>query len=156
VTRLASKPRVRRVVVDLRNNRGGDNHTYPPLIHALKRLRQRHKAIVVLAGRATFSAAANFMGDLEKATRYLLVGEDSGGSPNLYGDVEPLDLPQSGLRVEIARIWWVKSRLGASDPRVTFHPDVVVQPTAKPWLAGRDPALKAALTAPYSKAHTIH
>ena len=154
--RLASKPRVRRVVVDLRNNRGGDNHTYPPLIQALKRLRHRHKTLVVLAGRATFSAAANFMGDLETATRYLLVGEDTGGAPNLYGDVESLDLPQSGLRAEIATTWWVKSRLGASDPRVTFHPDVVVPPTAKSWFARRDPALGSALTAPFSKAHRIH
>ncbi|HEY2742286.1 MAG TPA: hypothetical protein VGI69_08930 [Gaiellaceae bacterium] len=156
VMRLGSKPRVRRVVVDIRNNRGGDNTTYPPLIHALKRLGRKHKTIVVLAGRATFSAAANFMGDLEAATRYLLVGEDSGGAPNLYGDVEPLDLPQAGLRVEVATTWWVKSRLGASDPRVTFHPDVVVAPTAKSWFAGRDPALEAALTAPLSRAHTIH
>ena len=156
VVRLASKPRVRRVVVDLRNNRGGDNRTYPPLIRALKRLSRKHKKIVVLAGRATFSAAANFMGDLEAATRYVLVGEDSGGAPNLYGDVEPLDLPQTGLRVEAATTWWVKSRLGASDPRVTFHPDVVVPTTAKSWFAGRDPALKAALTAPLSKARTIH
>jgi hypothetical protein len=156
VMRLGSKSRVRRIVVDLRNNRGGDNTTYPPLIHALKRLSRKHKKIVVLAGRATFSAAANFMGDLEAATRYLLVGEDSGGAPNLYGDVEPLDLPKTGLRVEVATTWWVKSRLGASDPRVTFHPDVVVPPTAKSWFAGRDPALKAALTAPLSKAHTTH
>jgi hypothetical protein len=110
----------------------------------------------VLAGRATFSAAADFMGDLEAATRYVLVGEDSGGAPNLYGDVEPLDLPKSGLHVEVATTWWVKSRLGASDPRVTFHPDVVVPPTAKSWFAGRDPALRAALTAPLSKGHTIH
>jgi hypothetical protein len=154
--RLAAKPRVRRVVVELRNNRGGDNHTYPPLIDALRKLGRKHKAIVVLAGRATFSAAANFMGDLEAATRYLLVGEDSGGSPNLYGDVEPLDLPHTGLRVEIATTWWVKSRLGADDPRVTFHPDVVVAPTAKSWFAGRDPALKVALTAPSSRAHTVH
>ncbi|HKD93716.1 MAG TPA: hypothetical protein VKB43_03300 [Gaiellaceae bacterium] len=156
ILRLASKPRVRRVVVDLRNNRGGDNHTYPPLIQALKKLRRKHKAIVVLAGRATFSAAANFLGDLERATRYLLVGEDSGGAPNLYGDVEPLDLPETGLRVEIATTWWVKSKLGANDPRVTFHPDVVVPPTAKSWFAGRDPALAAALTAPFSKAHPVH
>ena len=156
VVRLASKPTVRRVVVDLRNNRGGDNRTYPPLIHALKRLARKHKKLVVLAGRATFSAAANFMGDLEAKTRYLLVGEDSGGAPNLYGDVEPLDLPKSGLRVEIATRWWVKSRLGADDPRVTFHPDVVVAATARSWFAGHDPALEAALTARFSKAHTVH
>ena len=157
VARLASKPRVRRVVVDLRNNLGGDNNTYPPLIDALRRLaHKRHKRIVVLAGRYTFSAAANFMGDLEAACRYLLVGEDSGGAPNLYGDVAPLDLPETGLRIEVATIWWVKSKLGPKDPRVTFHPDVVVPPTAKAWFAGRDPALHAALTAPFSKAHAVH
>ena len=156
ITRLASKPEVRRVVVDLRNNLGGDNHTYPPLIAALQRLAHKHKQIVVLAGRWTFSAAANFMGDLEKATRYLLVGEDSGGAPNLYGDVTPLDLPATGLRIEIAAIWWVKSKLGENDPRVTFHPDVVVPPTAKSWFAGRDVARHMAFTAPFSKAHRIH
>jgi C-terminal processing protease CtpA/Prc len=156
LTRLASKPSVRRVVVDLRDNRGGDNHTYPPLIHALRRLARKHKKIVVLAGRATFSAAANFLGDLESATRYLLVGEDSGGAPNLYGDVRPLDLPQTGLRVEVATTWWVKSKLGAGDPRVTFQPDVLVPPTAASWFARRDPALKAALTAPFSKSRAVH
>ena len=156
VVRLVSKPKVRRVVVDLRNNRGGDNRTYPPLIHALKRLARKHKKLVVLAGRATFSAAANFMGDLEAKTRYLLVGEDSGGAPNLYGDVEPLDLPKSGLRVEIATRWWVKSRLGADDPRVTFHPDVVAAATARSWFAGHDSALEAALTSRFSKAHIVH
>ncbi len=128
LARLASTPAVRRVVVDLRNNLGGDNNTYPPLIDELQRLARHHKQIVVLAGRYTFSAAANFMGDLEAATRYLLVGEDSGGAPNLYGDVRPLDLPATGLRVEVATRWWVKSIRGADDPRVTFHPDVVVPP----------------------------
>ena len=157
ITKLASKPKVRRVVVDLRNNLGGDNHTYPPLIDALQRLaHKQHKRIVVLAGRATFSAAANFMGDLEAACRYLLVGEDSGGAPNLYGDVTPLDLPDTGLRIEVATKWWVKSKLGPSDPRVAFHPDVVVPPTAKAWFAGRDPALAAAIHVPFSKAHRVH
>jgi hypothetical protein len=156
ITRLASTPKVRRVVVDLRNNLGGDNHTYPPLISALQRLAHRHKEIVVLAGRKTFSAAANFLADLERATRYLLVGEDSGGAPNLYGDVTPVDLPATGLRVEVATIWWVKSIRGEDDPRVTFHPDVVVPPTAKSWFAGRDIALKKALTAPFSQAHRVH
>jgi hypothetical protein len=155
--KLASKPKVKRIVVDVRNNGGGDNHTYPVLIDALRRLaKMQHKQIVVLAGRVTFSAAVNFLGDLEASTRFLLVGEDSGGAPNLYGDATPLDLPQTGLRVEIATVWWVKSRLGANDPRLTFHPDVVVEPTAAQWLAGRDPALAAALTAPFAKARAVH
>jgi hypothetical protein len=153
--RLASNPRVRRVVVDVRNNLGGDNTTYPPLVATLARL-ARTRDLVVLAGRGTFSAAANFLGDLEARTRYLLVGESSGGAPNLYGDAEPLDLPQTRLRVEIATIWWVKSRAGATDPRLTFRPDIVVRPRAADWLAGRDPALATALTAPAATARAIH
>lgn len=155
--KLAAKKRMKRIVVDVRNNGGGDNHTYAPLIDELHRLaKNRHEQIVVLAGRATFSAAVNFLGDLESSTRFLLVGEDSGGAPNLYGDVAPLDLPQTGLRAEIATVWWVKSRVGERDPRLTFHPDVVVAPTARAWLAGRDPALSAALSAPFSKARAVH
>jgi hypothetical protein len=157
IAKLAARKRVRRIVVDLRNNSGGDNHTYPVLIETLRRLAvKQHRQLVVIAGRTTFSAAANFLGDLEAAARYLLVGEDSGGSPNLYGDVTPLDLPQTGLRVEVARIWWVKSRRGARDPRVTFHPDVSVDVASAQWLAGRDPALSAALAAPFAKAHAVH
>jgi hypothetical protein len=155
--RLAARKTLKRIVVDLRNNGGGDNHTYPPLIDELRRLsKKEHKQIVVLAGRNTFSAAVNFLADLESETRFLLVGEDSGGAPNLYGDVQPLDLPQTGLRAEVATIWWVKSKLGKDDPRITFHPDVVVPPRAKAWFAGRDPALTAALTAPFSKARAVH
>lgn len=156
IKKLSRQPAVRRIVVDLRNNRGGDSGTYPPLIGALKRLAHRHKTIVVLAGRATFSAAANFMADLETATRYLLVGEDSGGAPNFYGDVTPVDLPESGLRVEVADEWWTQSMLGPDDSRLTFQPDVVVLPRARAWFAGRDPALAAALGAPFSRAHRVH
>lgn len=157
LARLVAKRHVQRIVLDLRNNGGGDNHTYPGLVDRLRLLaKQQHVQIVVLAGRTTFSAAVNFLGDLERATRFLLVGEDSGGAPNLFGDVAPLDLPQTGLRVEIARIWWVKSRVGARDPRLTFHPDVVVEPTSAEWFAGRDPALAAALTAPFAEAHAVH
>ena len=155
--RLGTKPGVRRIVVDLRNNSGGDNTTYPVLIDALNRLAaKQHKEVVVIAGRVTFSAAVNFLGHLEKSQRFLLVGEDSGGAPNLYGDATPLDLPETGLRVDVATIWWVKSKLGERDPRITFRPDVAVRTTAAQWLAGKDPVLRAAISAPFAKARAVH
>jgi hypothetical protein len=156
IRRLALRPRAKRIVVDLRNNTGGDNHTYPVLVDTLRALARQHREIVVLGGRVTFSAAVNFLADLESATRFLLVGEDSGGSPNLFGDAQPLDLPETGLRAEVATVWWVKSRRGERDPRLTFHPDVVVEPASAPYFAGRDPALAAALSAPFAKARAVH
>ena len=97
--RLVKKKKFRRVIVDMRLNPGGDNHTYVDLLRALRSKRVNKKGrLVVLIGRSTFSAAQNFITELERKTRAVFVGETSGGSPNLYGDVQPVDLPSAGLR----------------------------------------------------------
>ena len=56
--RLVKNKRFRRVIVDLRLNPGGDNHTYVDLLRALRSKRVNKKGrLVVLIGRSTFSAA---------------------------------------------------------------------------------------------------
>jgi C-terminal processing protease CtpA/Prc len=140
--RLAAAPAVQRVIVDLRHNPGGNNGTYVALLDAVRRLGQRER-IVVLVSRTTFSAAANFLADLERTTPLLVVGEASGGSPNLYGDPTPVPLPRSGLQAHVATVWWEKSRRG--DRRLAFEPDLRVALTSRAFFAGRDPVLAAAL-----------
>ena len=128
----------------MRLNPGGDNHTYVDLLRALRSKRVNKKGrLVVLIGRSTFSAAQNFITELERKTRAVFVGETSGGSPNLYGDVQPVDLPSAGLRVDIAAIYWQKSFAG--DPRVAIEPKVPVALSSKAFFAGKDPVLAAAL-----------
>src|SRR5436305_22724 len=103
VMRLARQRKVRRVVVDVRLNPGGDNHTYAPLYAALRsKLVNRRGRLVVLISRSTFSAAANFITDLDRHTHAVFAGELSGGSPNLYGDAIGVDLPVAGVNVNIA------------------------------------------------------
>jgi hypothetical protein len=146
VLKLARPRKVRRVIVDVRLNPGGDNHTYVWLLNALrsKTINRRGK-LVVLIGRSTFSAAENFIAEAERRTRVIFVGESSGGSPNLYGDTRPVRLPATGWTVNVAAIWWVKSRSGAGDPRVAIEPHVPVALSSTDFFAGRDPALAAAL-----------
>jgi hypothetical protein len=144
VRRLAARPSVRRVIVDLRNNPGGDNGTYAPLLRALQRLPGRVR-IVVLTSRATFSAAGNLAADLERTTNALFVGEATGASPNQYGDPNPVALPQLGLTFHVATVWWQKSERGKDDPRLAIEPDVPVTYRAADFVAGRDPVLAAAL-----------
>ncbi|HKG43551.1 MAG TPA: S41 family peptidase [Gaiellaceae bacterium] len=144
VSKLAARKRVRRVIVDVRLNPGGDNHTYAPLLRALRaRSVNRPGRLVVLIGRSTFSAAENFITDLERRTRVTFVGETSGGSPNLYGDVERVDLASAGLSVNVAGVYWQKSF--AADTRVAIEPKVAVTLSSSAYFRGRDPALAAAL-----------
>jgi hypothetical protein len=144
VLRLAKRKKVRRVIVDVRLNPGGDNHTYVDLLRALRsRTVNRRGRLVVLISRSTFSAAQNFITELERKTKAVFVGETSGGSPNLYGDAVPVDLPSAGLNVEVAGVYWQKSY--AADPRVAIEPQVSVPLRSRAFFRGRDPVLAAAL-----------
>ena len=125
VLRLAKRKKVRRVIVDVRLNPGGDNHTYVDLLRALRsKWVNRRGRLVVLISRSTFSAAENFITELERKTRAVFIGETSGGSPNLYGDAAGVELPTAGLNVEVAGRYWQKSF--AADTRVAIEPKVTV------------------------------
>jgi hypothetical protein len=65
-----------------------------------------------------------------------------GQKPNSYGEVRALTLPNSGLVVQYSTKFF---RLAKGEPP-TYEPDVVVRPSIGDMLAGRDPALEAALT----------
>ena len=133
---------VDRVVVDLRQNGGGDNTTYRHFLGVLQDPAiDRPGRLTILIGRLTFSAAANFATDLERTTDARFAGEAMGGSPNLYGDVRRVDLPYGGQAVFIATRYWQKSTAG--DPRITIEPDIAVPFSLADYLAGRDPVLEA-------------
>lgn len=139
---------IQRVVLDMRHNGGGDNTTYGPLLRLLRehRLFQQPGHLYVIIGRQTFSAATNFVTELERTGMATFVGEATGGSPNLYGDTRPITLPHSKLRVDISARYWQKST--ADDKRDALEPDIAVALPSQDFFAGRDPVLAAAMTAP--------
>lgn len=144
VLRLARRSAVRGVVLDLRHNPGGENAAYESLLAALAAIGRRER-IVVLTSRTTFSAAANLLSDLEARVPVRIVGERSGGSPNLVGDPSALVLEATGVNVNVGTVWWRKSRAGADDPRDAFEPHVPVELRWADLAAGRDGALEAAV-----------
>jgi hypothetical protein len=136
--RLARQPQVRRVIVDVRLNHGGDNRTYGSLLDALRQPAvNRRGKLFVLLGRATFSAAGNFVADVDRTTRATFVGEPSGGAPNQWGDSQSLTLARSGLTAHVATSY--QQFAAASDGRLATAPDIRVEPTAADFFAGRDP-----------------
>ena len=144
VEALAGSARVGVVVLDLRQNGGGDNRTYRSLFESLQRL-GREKRLAVLTSRLTFSAAMQLIVELEQETRAVFVGEPTGGSPNQYGDATKVELPNSGLNAFVATVAWKTA--GELDDRVTRMPDIPVRQTSTAFFAGDDPVLDAAVAA---------
>jgi hypothetical protein len=132
ISKAAKSKRLRAGIVDLRNNGGGDNHTYRYLLDALRRASKTER-IVVLISRMTFSAAENFATDLERVAHPIFVGEPSGGSPNLYGDTANTLLPVSGVELRVAEIYWQST---PDDPRIPIAPRVPVSLSSDTFFAG--------------------
>lgn len=89
-----------RIVIDLRNNGGGNSGLLKPFISFLKGSRLDEKGkIFVLIGRRTFSAAVLNAVSLKRETHAILAGEASSGSVNHFGDIRFFDLPACGARV---------------------------------------------------------
>ncbi|HEU4557257.1 MAG TPA: hypothetical protein VFS20_05385, partial [Longimicrobium sp.] len=130
------------LILDLRHNNGGTTQLYPELLRTLIAYsRQPGNQVWVLIGRRTFSAAGNFVTDLERLTLPIFVGEASSECCNLYGDPVSVVLPWSGTRGELTAVKWQLSAPG--DRRREISPELPVQLTARAYFAGEDPALDA-------------
>ena len=82
----ARAPDVRRVILDLRQNPGGDNHNNPALLRVFADPTiDIAGRLTVLTDRLTFSAAANLATQLEQATKRALRRGADGRRPELLG-----------------------------------------------------------------------
>lgn len=134
---------VQRLVIDLRQNNGGDSNTYGPLLAAIREnatINQQGKLFAII-NQGVFSAASNFVTDLERQTNVLFVGEQTGGSPNHYGDSVQVKLPNFGGTLFVSTVYHERS--DASDPRLSVEPDIAVELSSSDYFAGRDAAMEA-------------
>jgi hypothetical protein len=133
-----------RLILDLRENGGGDNEKNEPLLAGLEHSKlNRPGGLFVLIGRQTFSAAQNFATQAERRTQALFVGEPTGSAPNHYGEAKQFTLPVSRLSVIVATKRWQDS--APADARFNLPPDLPAWDKFADYLAGRDAALEAAL-----------
>jgi hypothetical protein len=136
---------VERLVIDLRDNPGGDNFNNPPFIHDLLQCPKldRANSLYVIVGRKTFSAAIGTSVMLERFTHAIFVGEPTGSSPNFIGEDVPLVLPYSGMHVSLSDLYWQYS--AAMDYRPWLAPQIYAPPSFALFRDGRDPAMEAIL-----------
>jgi hypothetical protein len=131
----------RGVILDLRLNQGGGGHLRNGLIRELIRTEDEDTRLFVLTARGTFSASQFILDDLDRLTGAIVIGEPAGSRPTHYGDAYRVTLPNSGIQLRISIWYWQEDQNFAPWTWV----DLAAPLTFADYVAGRDPALEAAL-----------
>ena len=154
---VARRPRA--VIVDLRFNNGGDFFNTILFSQALPKLMPRGGHIMILVGRATFSAALITAAMLKGASEdnVVLIGEPMGDDGRFWAEGGDVKLPNSGIEVHYSdafedyedgcrdpgECYWPTVAFG---PRgISLKPDFLIDPTFADYAAGRDPVREKAL-----------
>lgn len=148
ITERIGRDGLDRVVLDIRQNPGGDNHNIPTLLDFLRQPAvDRPGRLFVLTDHVTFSAAANLATQVEQATSARFAGQPMGGGLNFWDDVRFIQLPDYPIpaRVGISTRYWEFAP--PDDPRLTIDPGIVVASRSSDYFGDRDPVLEAVLAA---------
>jgi len=148
---------VRRLVIDLRHNQGGDftkirwlflpklvERRYRRQCFACPREINRPSHLYVVIGRETYSAGVMNALELRDEASALLVGEPTGGRPNAYGEDRSFTLPNSHLVVSVSTRYY---RL-VQENTASLLPDQEIDLSWPDFLVGRDPVLEWVLAQP--------
>jgi hypothetical protein len=131
----------RSLVLDLRLNQGGNGDLRHAFVRALIRAEDEDTRLFVLTWRGTFSASQFILDDLDRLSRAIFIGEPASSKPSHYGDAYRMPLPNSGITVRTSVKWWQVEQ--------NFEPWTYVDEWTPlrfaDYVAGRDPALEAAL-----------
>jgi len=139
--RMLREQPIRNVILDLRNNNGGNTTKYPELLRTLIQFTADDRnRLYVMIGRWTYSAAANLATDLQRLAHPIFVGEPTSQTGNQFGDNSIFLLPYSRHAAAVTCVVWQLS--DPFDKRAVITPQVPVQLTAKAYFAGQDPALE--------------
>jgi hypothetical protein len=136
---------VRRLILDMRYNSGGDINTGVPLrsFFADQPLFQQPGGLIILIGRNTFSAGTVFSLWLEQDANPIFIGEPTGGKPLMFENARQFTLPNSHLTFQISTR--ARHDVDASDIRQAIEPKVAIALSSLDYFAGSDPVLDAAL-----------
>jgi len=150
---LLREKKTREVIIDLRNNGGGDFFVGLHLAWALIMVDNLNwrDGIYVLIGRKTFSAAMSNAAQYRQLLNATLVGEPTGANPIGYQDAGTFSLPHSGWTV-----MYSKRRYRFQDSESAgVQPDVKIDLDWYSYRVGKDNQLDWILNNIQSRHHII-
>lgn len=129
------------LVLDLRLNQGGNGTIQHPFVRSLIKAEDEDTRLFVLTWRGTFSASQFILDDLDRLSSAVLIGEPASSKPSSFGDAYRMPMPNSGISVRSSIVWWQEKQKTDDWTPV----DIAVPYRFADYVAGRDPALAAAL-----------
>lgn len=136
--KLIDDGKVDKLVVDLRDNGGGNSSLLDPFIEELSKRDISNKGkVFVIVGRRTFSSAILNAISLKQMTKAVFIGEPTGGRPNHYGEVRSFKLPNSGITVSYSTKYFKHSK----EDTDSFYPDITIELSVQDFKEGRDPVM---------------
>lgn len=132
-TQLLDTP-PRKIIMDLRNNSGGNSRVIEPLLASLKRFQAAGSHLYALIGKSTFSSGTMGAADLQRLGA-CLVGEPAGGVFG-FGEVKALALPDGSV------LSCSTKDFSKNYPTRQVLPDVTVVQTVPDFLNGIDSAME--------------
>ena len=134
------KNEIDNLVFDLRYNSGGNSLQGTSLIRKIAKTELLGKGrTYLMVGRRTFSSAIVNSVDLIKEMDAVVVGEETGGRPNHFGEVDRFVLPESHLVVNYSTKYF--KLLDEDIPSLV--PDIPAPLKYSQYISGIDPALEA-------------
>ena len=132
---------IQQLVIDIRNNGGGNSELFKPFLLWLRRFERFNKKnrLFVIVGRDTFSSALLNTYYLKFNTKAVFVGEPTGGKPNCYGEVQYLQLRHSGLYIRYSTKYY---QLVSDDHLLSFLPDKLFSVKFSEYQDNIDPCLE--------------
>jgi C-terminal processing protease CtpA/Prc len=137
---ITSNADIQRMVIDLRNNSGGDSELFRDFLNWLSTFDRlnRQNRLFVIVGRDTFSSALLNTYYLKFNSNAVFLGEPTGGKPIHYGEVKYFSLNSSGLNIRYSTKHY---ELDDDQSLQSFLPDVEFAVTFADYIDNIDPCL---------------
>ncbi|WP_448104289.1 hypothetical protein [Pedobacter panaciterrae] len=133
---IKNKPK--RLVIDLRDNGGGNSGILTPFIERIEQSHLNTKGkFYVLIGKRTFSSALMNAVALKRGTKAILLGEATSGSVNHYGEVRGFRLPHTKIVIGYSTRYW-ETWKGYDGP---LRPDIPITYSVNNYAKGMDEAM---------------
>ena len=131
---------IEKLVVDLRNNTGGDSRLLDPFINYIEENEKinKHGNLFLVIGRETFSSAVLNAFSFKNNTNAILIGEATGGKPNCYGEIEKVNLPNSKFLITYSTEYY---NLVEDNSMESLFPDIDLEVSIYDFINRNDPVM---------------